>query len=234
MKKVTLELFRVHSSFKVKFSLVVKGDKTDQYQLINKFTMAGNEYVRITPFPFITIDITSKMERNEEWNSNRTFNMNRRDLFNFIQRLSRIYSIFTKEENLFYYNEKNKLTVNKLLSEKYKEILVCGNKTILIQSCVVENEENSNLYEGVFLCVNSIDYFTYLTYSELEFLIYELRRIDVSSLTLQLINSSLLTEEFDKKELRISRPDIIEKKEDEIIDEKTRIGIPAPSTIPKI
>lgn len=235
MKKVSIELFRVHTYFKVKFNLVVEGDTPNKYnQLINKFTMYGNEYIKITPFPFLTIDITSKLDKNEEWNSNTSFNLNRRDLFNFIFKLNRLYNVFTKEENLFYYDENDKLKVNKVLSEKYKEVLVCGNKTILIQACVVENTENNTSYEGVFLSVNSMDYFSYLTYDEIAFLIYELKRVDLSSLTLQLINSSLLNEDKESKEIKISKPDIIEKKEEEIIDTKSRIGIPKPNTLPDI
>ena len=238
MKKITIELFRVHNSFKVKFSLVISdvSQQANKYNtpLIGKYNISGNEYIKITPHPFLTIDITSKMDKGEGWNSNMAFNMNRRDTFVFIQRLSRLYSIFTKVNDLFYY-EDGKLKVDPILSEKHKEVFVCGNKTILAQACVVRNEEDHDItYEGIFLSVNSIDYFSYLTYSELEFLLYELKKIDMSSLTLQLINSALLVDNKEVKQQKLNVPDVVEKPVEEIKDEKKRIGIPDPNTIPDI
>ena len=240
MDKVSIELFKVHNSFKVKFNVVIKSDPTsfmaknnNNLEIINKFVYNGNNYTNITPHPFLTIDITSWMDKNEGWNSNNSFNLTRRDNFNLIQRLSRIYMKFTKVEELFYYDHNDMLMVNTELANKHKEVVVCGNKTILIQACVVEDSNTKLKYEGVFLSINSIDYFTYLTYSELEFLIYELKNIDFSSLTLQLINTYMLTQSNENKQLEVpQKQPIIETKEEEIVDNKIRIGIPKPNTIP--
>lgn len=233
MYKASIELFKVHSSCKVKFSLVIKDDKEDQYnQLISKFNFSGNDYIKITPYPFITIDITSKMDKNEMWSSNRSFNLNRRELYNFIGRLNQLYSRFISEKSLFYYDDNQTLCVNKELSEKYKEYVVCGNKTILLQTCVVELD-NHDLYEGIFLSINSIDYFTYLTYSDIGYLLYELKRISMSDLTMQVINTIYLTEEMEKKQLQKKAP-VSEVVVQEIIDTKPRIRIEDETVIPEI
>lgn len=244
MHKVSIELFKIHNSFKVKFNVVVRNDIFSQslknrnnLDVINTFHYNGNQYTNLIPHPFLTIDITSWMDRNEGWNSNNTVNLTRRDNFNLIMKLSRLYSKFTKIEELFYYDYNNTLMVNKELSEKHKEVLVTGNKTLLLQACVVEDRETKLKYEGIFMSINSIDYFTYLTYSELEFLIYELKKIDFNSLTTQLINTYLLTNnesyEYNKLEME-KKPPVTEVGEETIIDNKNRIGISKPNTIPDI
>ena len=235
MYKASIELFRVHSSCKVRFSLIVKDDNDDKYgKMINKFNFLGNDYLKITPFPFITIDITSKMDKSEEWNSNRTFNLNRRELYIFIGRLNQLYTRFISEKELFSYNEKRQLQVNKDLSFKYREYAICGNKTILMQACVVENEENHELYEGIFISINSMDNFTYLTYSEIGYLLYELKRLDMSNLTMQIINTVYLMQEMETKQIKKKSEHVSEIQQQEIIDIKPRIRIEEENVIPEI
>ena len=240
MEKISIDLFKVHESFKVKFNVVIRSDlqtnlnKTNTY-IINKFTYNGNKYTNLTPHPFLTIDITSKMDKNEGWSANNSVNLTRRDCFNFVQRMTRLYTKFTKITDLFYYDNNDILVVNKELSEMHKEVFVCGNKTILLQACVVDDSKSKLKYEGIFLSINSIDYFSYLTYSEMEFLIYELRKVDFNSLTMQLINTHMISDSIESEKLKLpEKPPLVENKSEEIIDNKTRIGLPKPNTIPEI
>lgn len=189
--------------------------------------------MKITPYPFITIDIRSNIDKKDEWNTNLFFNMNRRELYTMIQRLNRLHNNFIKEKELFYYNRDGKLEVNKDKAYEIREVVVCGNKTIWIQACVIENEEDKQLYEGIFLSINSVDYFTYITYDELGYLIYELAHINMSALTMDVINTVYLTEEMEKKELQ-KKPAILQPVEEELIDTKQRIRIEEPNTIPEI
>lgn len=233
MEKVTVEIFRVHKNFKVKFSMIMKDDDPNKFQkMISKFNFNGNNYLKITPFPYLTFDITSKMDKNEEWNSNRSANLNRRELFVLINKLRRLISNF-KIKDLFFYDKNNKLQVNENIAASIKETTLFGNKVVVFQPCVVESEENHQIYEGCFMFINSMDYFTYITYTELEYLVYELSRIDFSSLTLQVINSYYLLENLEAQKLNKKAP-LVESKESEIIDVKARIGIEEPSTIPEI
>lgn len=236
MQKVTVELFKVHKYFKVKFSLITKDDNPNGFnrKLIDKFNFKGNEYVKINPFPFITIDITNKMDKNEEWSSNQAFNMNRRELFMFLSKVKKLLKNFIQEKELFYYNQNQELIVNSEISQKIKEVCVCGNKTILLQPCVVFNDEDKQQYEGIFLSINSIDYFSYLTYMELHFLYEELIKLDMSSLTMQVINTTLLTEQVEARKSEIKIPVITEKEEESIVDKKVIATIPEPDTIPDI
>lgn len=235
MQKATIELFKVHKSFKVNFSLITKDDNPNSFQkLINKFKYNGNEYVKITPHPFITIDITSRADKKEGWSTNQSFNMNRKELFSFIMKLKRLIRNFVSHKSLFYYDQNGILRVNQQEANQLKETLIAGNKRILMQPCVVDSEEDKQRYEGMFLSINSIDYFTYLTYFEMQFLTQELDNIDINSLTMQLINSVLLNENVESKELEIKRPLITERTEETIVDTKPRIKIEEPDTIPEI
>ena len=98
---------------------------------------------------------------------------------------------------------------------------------------MVENDEDHMSYEGVFMSINTIDNFTYLTYSELGYLAYELSKIDIDSLTLQMINTVYLMKEMESKEI-IKKQPVVEIPDNEIIDVKPRVIIEEPNTIPDI
>ena len=206
MLKASIELFKIHKSFKVKFGLILKEDEYQNktnLQLISKFTFNGNEYVRINPYPFITIDIMGRLEKNEEWNTNFSVTMNRKDLFLLILSLKKIHKKFSDDKDLFYYDDKNELVVDVKRANNAKEIVNVGSKTLWFQPCIVTNEENKSVYEGLFMVINSPDYFTYLTYFELGYLIHELTHLDMGSLSMSLItlcNGMNLLDKVENKE----------------------------------
>lgn len=219
MMKASIELASISKSFKLRFSLIVKDDENNkrQFELINKFNFGGNDYIKIRPYPFLTIDISSSMDKKNEWSSNQSFNMNKKDLFFMIQNLKRLMKNFVTHKDLFYYDN-NKLVVNKELADELKEVFVSSNKTILMQACVVTAEDNESVYEGMFLSINSVDYFSYLTYSEMEYLLYELEHVNMTQLAIDLINSVKILEQ--KEAEKIVQPPVVEEKPEEIVDKK--------------
>ena len=248
MYKVSTELLRISRALKVKFSLIVKNDEVQprsnfNKEVINKFTFNGNDYLNITSFPYITIDISKK---NDEFSSNLSFNLNRRDLYLFIVHMNVLLKRFIEKEELFYYEETyegRRLKVNKEIANSIKEIVVCGGKTILIQPCVVSINDGKRIndYEGVILSINDLSYYTYLTYADLKYLIYELNKIDMTALSLDLINTALLYEKVEshnitkeiQKEHGSSAVYNVEE-EEKLPERKTRTPIKDPDTIPKI
>ena len=226
MYKITIELFKVHKYFKVKFGLIYNKDpdpKEKNLKTINKFSYLGNDYLKFNPFPFITVDITSVMDKGEtEYNPNRSFNMNRRELFIFRSRLKRLYENFVKVPDLFYY-EGDMLKVNPNKSNALREMVICNNKQILMQACVVYDDKNEP-YEGILLCVNTMDNFTYLTYGDIEYFLYELTRIDMTALAMDALNSVLLTENLESTKLDLPKTDPeLEQLKEEIIDIKSSV-----------
>lgn len=222
MLKATIELFRVHKDCKVKFSVFINDENdiktnTANQLTVNKFNYMGNDYLKITPYPFITVDISDKTERKDEWSSNTFFNANRRELYGLVKKLNKVYNSFISEKDLFYYDN-NRLMLNIQKAKQCSDYCICSSKIILIQPCVIESDENyEKQYEGVFLCINSLDYHTKLTFEELEFLIYELKKLDMSSLAIQLVNTVVMMSNKDKRIIRSNPvPEIIEQEKIDI------------------
>lgn len=191
MYKATIELGAINRMMKLKFGLILQNDLKNNYnQVINRFNYSGNDYVKINPKPFITIDITSKMDKGEEWNNERTVSLNRLSLFALIKALERMILNFTKVKNL-YYMDNDKLILNKIEAANIVETVLCNNKVIRLQPCVVpsDDENDDEVYEGCAFFINRIENFAYLTYTELMFLLHELKKIDMTALSLLLMET---------------------------------------------
>ena len=177
---------------KLKFGLIVKPDDTTKYKdanVISKFNYCGNDYLRINPSPYIIIDIASYMSKGEAWNPNQSVTLTRYYLFRFLQGLRKFINDFQTRKNLFYY-QNNELVVDNEISELVTiSIPTSGSKTIMMKPCVVPDEESStgNVYEGCIFYINNMENFAYLTYTEMEYLYYELSKIDMTNLALQVI-----------------------------------------------
>ena len=114
---------------------------------MSSFENNGNEYLTITPYPFITIDISNKKEK--EWNPNQSFNISGMTKFLFTKRLREIAVEFKKERSLFFERE-GKLYVNKGLAMKHRKLVPVGKgKTCLFIPVVVDDEETNDQYEGI-------------------------------------------------------------------------------------
>ena len=241
----TIELFSVHQSFRVRFTMVIKNDDlvSQKYQfknkgVINKYAYDGNVSLKINPFPFIIIDISTKQDKKEGWNANWSFALNRRELFIMIVKLTNLYKKFKTIENLFYINSYAETESNKEISEYNKEKFIASNKRISVQACVVDDVTSGSStakYEGIVMYINNYDFYTYLTYAELEYLLYELRKIDINHLMMDAINTTLLSEKIEADKIKATpKPPIQQPEEEEIIDTKPSIYIPESNIIPEI
>jgi hypothetical protein len=192
MYKASIEIGKINKMMKLKFGLIVKPDDTVKYKdanVVSKFNYGGNDYLRINPSPYIIIDISSYMTKGEAWSPNQSVTLTRYYLFRFLQGLRKLIHDFQFHKDLFYY-QNNELVVNNEVSNTVTiSIPTSGNKTIMMKPCVVPDEESStgNVYEGCIFYINNMENFAYLTYTEIEYLFYELSKIDMNALALQLI-----------------------------------------------
>lgn len=241
MKKATIKLFDVHPNFKVKFTTFIESEPMtptatmESKSAISKFSIGNNEYISIMPSSYVVIDISTKQDKGNNYSSNTSFSLDRRKLLLFILKLEKLYRCFTEEKNLFFIdsNKGNQLSVNHDISSKHKEILqVCGQKTLQMEPCVYIDKDD--LYEGIYIAVNSLNYNSNLTYDQLYYLIYELKRIDFSSLEIGLINTALAYEKTMAKPLKVNKTFTVQQEEPEIQDTKKRIKIEDVSVIPNI
>jgi hypothetical protein len=129
------------------------------------------------------------MTKGEAWTPNQSVTLTRYYLFRFLQGLRRLISDFQSHKDLFYYQNNELVVDNNIADSVTISIPTSGNKTIMMKPCVVPDEESStgNVYEGSIFYINNMENFAYLTYTEMEYLFYELSKIDMNSLSLQLI-----------------------------------------------
>ena len=193
MYKVTFDMARINKMMKIKFGLIVHSDDTAKFKgapIINKTHWYGTDTLKLTPNPFIILDISASSDKDEGWSPNKTVTLNRYYLFRFLQGLKKLIDSFRTCKNLFYY-QNNELVVNNNLAESVSiSIPTANSKTILLMPCVVPDEESSlnKVYEGCIFCINTMENYAYLTYTEMEYLMYELSKIDMNSLSLQVIS----------------------------------------------
>lgn len=242
MKIISIELIRIHPKFKVKFSVMVEAESMFNKQQINtavnKYVSPdGNTYITIKPVSYINIDIANKLDK-KDYSSNYNFSLNRRDLLKFIIRLERIYRVFTEEKELFFYDSKNNLCVNREISNRYIDNIKLNNGKVIrieISNVIVKDEYNNKeeVYEGVYLSINSMNYYTYLTYDQIALLLITLKNFDFTSTEILLINTYTLFMKEEAKEIEKKEP-ISEVKDEEIIDTKNRIFIEDPHEISDI
>ena len=65
MFKASIEIAKINKAFKVKFAIIIQSEndvkQSHQNLLVNKFSYMGNEYLRVNPRPFITLDISKRV-----------------------------------------------------------------------------------------------------------------------------------------------------------------------------
>ena len=186
MYRAIIELFKINT-LKVKFGVVLRQDVVSpnvQIQpIISKFTIEGNDYLKIAPHPYVTLEICAD---DRSYNSSITFN--RYYLYLLIKTLKKCAIQFINNKDLFFYME------NKLIVSETSETFTASSasaKKIKIKPSVITDHTGKE-YEGVILYINSMSSYTYLTYTELEYLINELNKIDMTQLSFECIKMATM------------------------------------------
>lgn len=186
MYRAIIELFKINT-LKVKFGVVLRQDVVSpnvQIQpIISKFTIEGNDYLKIAPHPYVTLEIC---DDDRSYNSSITFN--RYYLYLLIKTLKKCAIQFINNKELFFYME-NKLIVSET-SETFTASSASAKKIKIKPSVITDNTGKE--YEGVILYINSMSSYTYLTYTELEYLINELNKIDMTQLSFECIKMATM------------------------------------------
>lgn len=236
MYKASIELAKINKTLKLKFGMIIQSEN-DQKQpftrVVNKFNYYGNDYIRINPRPFVTIDISANSDKGDGWSSNQSVNLNKQTLFVFIKNFGKLLTQYKEIKDLYYYEN----GILKLNNEEAKRIMldiVSSNKHIRIQPCVVPcDDSEEKFYEGCVLCINTYDNYTYITYSEMEYLYYELIHIDMTKLSLDLLKIAEMYKNSESEEMKSNVPPVSEVHEEEK-SSATYAKITEPNTIPEI
>lgn len=226
MYKCYIDMGKINKYMRIKFNIIVEDDiGTNKFanktKCIDKFSYAGSKYLKLSPRPYITIDICESKDKNDSWNSNLQVNLNKFVLFDLLRKLRSMINKFKIKDMFFIKN--NHLHVNTESANSNCEFVKTPNKIIKLLHCVVKDEDNIELeYEGICFMINSIDNYCFLTYTELEYLYYELSKINMTELSMQLLNAYLITE---KHKIR-NRELEIDKSISEIKDEEPNTTLP--------
>lgn len=169
---------------KLQFSVVFRNDMGKEAS--STFNVGGNDYLRVAPHPYITMDFVSDVDRNEIWSRNKQFRLDRFGKFQFVKRGKELLECFKTNENLFLY-EGEKLIVNKEISKKCRKFITTPFQTLMMFPTVVTDIESNKEFEGVCMMINGVDNYSMLTYEEFEFLVDQLERFDMDATALNLI-----------------------------------------------
>lgn len=194
MKRLSIPLVKIHKSFEVNFCVFTDGEEAQKQDpwsaAIQRYSYNGNDYFRVKPRMSVCIDISNRREiKRDGWTSALQVYLNQRSLFTFKQRLRELIRTFQSVKELFVKYDSGELEVNQQLAMKYRKLIsTSSGKMILLQACVVVDDENREVfYEGCIFAINRLEYFTYLTYEEMLFLYDVLSKLDMTQLSMQLL-----------------------------------------------
>lgn len=215
MYKTILEYGRINKNMKVKFNLILKDDNPKfRGKLIDKFNLNGVDYLKLSPHPFLTIDISSAMDRGESWSSNKTMTLNQMGVFSAKRAIRESLRALHTEDLFMYVNDK--LVINRELANEVTVKFSASNKHILITPVVIyDDDDPTSEYEGLCLMINTVDNFCNLTIEEAEYLYDMLDKINLMQIALNVINTSILLKSTQSKQITIERvisekPEIVE------------------------
>lgn len=218
----TLEIFKVHSSFKIDFQVIIHNDISSKFQNpVNKFTIDGNTYLRVVPASYLIIDIQTKKEK-KNFNPYGTFSLTKKHVYILIIKLKKIMRKIRDPKLEMFFLYEGVLTVDENKAKEAEETISVDSVTHNIKQLhIIPSvvEDSNERYEGVKVYINTIDNFTYLTFTEIDMVIDVLSKVDFSLLSLKLLNTYLLMKNEEAKELNLHRSPLIEQSDEEIHNE---------------
>ena len=223
MYKAIYEYQKIAKSMRLKVSLTLKYDKTSNNsfnnKLVDKFKIEGNDYLKLTPYPLLIIDIVDKRS-DSDWSPNDSVSLNQYGIFIVKRALKKMLENM-KTEDLFVYMDES-LVLNKSIAEDAIEKFVVSNKHIMLSPVVVtdDNEE----YEGISFMINSYSNYALLTYEETEFLYDILCNTNLGVLAIELMNISMNLKTQHTREIKIEKKPITEDDSDSDINQSSNFN----------
>lgn len=190
MKKITVDIGKIAKGMRLKYSLILDADETGvknpSLNLVNRYMIGGNEFIKFNPHPYLMIDISESFDKKEEWSTNKSVNLNLMSKMKMETQLkSAIANLGIKE--LFYYDKNNKLDVNReVVRSLNMRPFVVGNKNCMFDYGVLRDDKN-NEYEAIIFMINTADNFCMLTIDEANYLLYTLLSINLYNLTFSVL-----------------------------------------------
>jgi hypothetical protein len=222
MYKTIIELGKINNGMKLKFGLVIRDDTPKanmkfQPKLIDKFVLGGGEYLKITPHPYLVIDISGSADKGETWNNNKSITLGDYGIFIMLGGLQEALKNIRNPDMFKYMN--NHLMVNKELAKRLTVSRFISNKKVILTPVVVYDENNAEIeYEGFAFMIDTMDNFCMLTLEEAEFLMYKLRTTNLIGLSLQVIQTVVAVNKTEAKKIEKDPKPVAENTNNEIAE----------------
>ena len=202
MYRLTYDLGKVGKYMNLKVSFIAKDDQFNtqsirKQPIFSKFKFKGSDYLNINPRPYITIEITDPLCKNESsgFDPTKRINLNRYGVFWLKKAIAKIKNNFINMKDLYYYYE-GRLTIQTDRANEASYSMIVNNKRITLKPTIIEDSETHVYHEGILFCINDESNHAPLNYAELEYLYDIICNINFESImTLLLVSDeSNLTE----------------------------------------
>ena len=219
INKVSLELGNVNRILKLKFNILVNEDMdkpTDN--TVSRFSIDNTNYTRLILHPFITLDIRASKDKLESWNNNMSINLNKLNTFKVLPIIQEMITNFNIKE-MYYYMD-GVLHINKKLVNDNQRVIQINDKALCFIYDTHYSDNENRWYEVVRMCINTYDYYCKLTLLELKYLYYQLNKIDMDVLAVELYRTYLMDKKLNNTYEKLNRT-ITEK-----VDNDNSVNIP--------
>lgn len=236
MFKSTLILAQINPTFTVKFSVIIENDNQDKFVTsipVNKFKYGDNDFLKITPKPYIEFDISNKRKKDEVYSTNNLFKFTPKELLIYVRLLGAFIKSFKDNKDLYYYDNEKNLYINQTIASKLVLTMYASGKSLQMVPVLVPGEKEYEQYEGAMLYINNMSHQTMIRYDDLEFLYLTLKNIDMYNLSLHMIEIAKLYKNDEEKVIEV-KPILQAPPEENEMDNKPFVRIEEPDTIPDI
>ena len=233
---IRYNLGKVTNILKVLVSVIVDTNNLSSFKgkvsnnaSITKSKLSGTDLISINIHPYVTIDFTSYNDITEAKNSGVYISnacklyLNKYNLFLFIHHLRKIERDFIANKDLYYYSN-NKLILNKEVGERISIQIPIGDKIVMMKPIVVEVGGGQKEHEGILLALNDLSYSTTLTYTEMNYLLFILNKLDIDNIAINMINlvgENKISTIKNNTVIDIENPNHIVVKEEEVLNDST-------------
>ena len=144
MFKSTLILAQINPTFTVKFSVIIENDNQDKFVTsipVNKFKYGDNDFLKITPKPYIEFDISNKRKKDEVYSTNNLFKFTPKELLIYVRLLGAFIKSFKDNKDLYYYDNEKNLYINQTIASKLVLTMYASGKSLQMVPVLVPGEK---------------------------------------------------------------------------------------------
>lgn len=241
MQKINYTIGKVNDTFSLSAAFVYTD--TLEKRNVDVIVTPHSKTYGFKFYPYFVFRFLSNLKE-DNYDKNRTQNLNRLDVFQFLEKSNKFLHLYSTMEDLFTLDSEDHLLLDKEKSDKVSTVVFLSyERKFLLRPMILKDTETHREYEGVIMFSNTVDIFATFTVYEFRYLIYLMKKIDLDTLAVTMVTYIEImrddTEEEEKKEkikkVKLELPKFSEPiKEPDNKDEVSTIKWNQENTIPNI